>query len=87
MNRESIRNLAANELALPTSPFFFASSIEEVHEHIRSIGFPCIMKPIMSSSGKGQSVLKSEADIEKAFKDACENGRGGINRVIVEGFV
>ena len=71
MNRESIRNLAANELALPTSPFFFASTVEEVHEHIRSIGFPCIMKPIMSSSGKGQSVLKSEADIEKAFKDAC----------------
>ena len=87
MNREEIRNLAACELSLPTSPFFFASTIEEIYENIHKIGFPCIMKPIMSSSGKGQSVLKSEADIEGAFKEALEHGRGGMARVIVEGFV
>ena len=87
MNREAIRTLAAEELSLPTSAYFFASTIEEIKENIHKIGFPCIMKPIMSSSGKGQSVLKSEADIENAFAEACEHGRGGIKRVIVEGFV
>ena len=87
MNREAIRTLAAEELSLPTSPYFFASSVEEVKENIHKIGFPCIMKPIMSSSGKGQSVLKSEADIENSFKEAIEHGRGGLGRVIVEGFV
>ncbi|SKA60619.1 formate-dependent phosphoribosylglycinamide formyltransferase [Succinivibrio dextrinosolvens DSM 3072] len=87
MNREAIRTLAAEELSLPTSPYFFASSVSEIKEQIGRIGFPCIMKPIMSSSGKGQSVLKSEGDIEKAFEDACHNGRGGMDRVIVEGFV
>lgn len=87
MNREAIRTLAAEELSLPTSPYFFASDIETIKEKIHQIGFPCFMKPIMSSSGKGQSVLKSEADIEKAFAEACEHGRGGMKRVIVEGFV
>ena len=87
MNRAAIRTLAAEELSLPTSAYFFASTIEEIKENIHKIGFPCIMKPIMSSSGKGQSVLKSEADIENAFAEACEHGRGGIKRVIVEGFV
>ncbi|MGN0893432.1 MAG: formate-dependent phosphoribosylglycinamide formyltransferase [Succinivibrio sp.] len=87
MNREAIRTLAAEELSLPTSPYFFAQDIKEIKENIHKVGFPCIMKPIMSSSGKGQSVLKSEADIESAFKEAVEHGRGGIARVIVEGFV
>ena len=87
MNREAIRTLAAEELSLPTSAYFFASTIEEIKENIHKIGFPCIMKPIMSSSGKGQSVLKSEADIENAFAEACEHGRGGIKRVIVPGCV
>lgn len=87
MNRESIRTLAAEELSLPTSPYFFASTLEEIKENISKVGFPCIMKPIMSSSGKGQSVLKSEADIENSFKLACENGRGHIAKVIVEGFI
>lgn len=87
MNREEIRTLAAEELSLPTSPYFFASDIETIKDKIHQIGFPCFMKPIMSSSGKGQSVLKSEADIEKAFAEACEHGRGGMKRVIVEGFV
>ncbi|MBO8415661.1 MAG: formate-dependent phosphoribosylglycinamide formyltransferase [Proteobacteria bacterium] len=87
MNREAIRTLAANTLNLPTSPFFFASSEEEIRENIDKVGFPCIMKPIMSSSGKGQSTLKSEKDIEEAWQKACTEGRGHENRVIVEGFV
>ena len=87
MNREAIRTLAANTLNLPTSPFFFASSIGEVKKNIEKVGFPCIMKPIMSSSGKGQSTLKSEDDIEKSWEKACSEGRGHENRVIVEGFV
>ncbi len=87
MNREAIRTLAANTLNLPTSPFFFASSAEEIHENIDKVGFPCIMKPIMSSSGKGQSTLRSESDIEESWNKACNEGRGHENRVIVEGFV
>ena len=87
MNREAIRTLAAEELNLPTSSYFFASSVEEIEENIHKVGFPCIMKPVMSSSGKGQSLLKSAEDIANSFKLACENGRGGKDRVIVEGFV
>lgn len=87
MNREAIRNLAANTLHLPTSPFFFASSAAEVRQNIESVGFPCIMKPVMSSSGKGQSTLKSESDIDTAWAKACTEGRGHENRVIVEGMV
>ncbi len=87
MNREAIRTLAAEELNLPTSPYFFASSVEEIEKNIHKVGFPCIMKPVMSSSGKGQSVLRSTEDIANSFKLACENGRGGKDRVIVEGFV
>ncbi len=87
MNREAIRTLAAETLQLPTSPYFFASSIDEVRANIQKVGFPCVMKPIMSSSGKGQSVLRSEDDIERCFNYACEHGRGGMTRVIVESFV
>ncbi len=87
MNREAIRNLAANELDLPTSPFFFASSLEEVKDNIHTVGYPCIMKPVMSSSGKGQNTIRNEEDIERAWIDACTSGRGGEARVIVEGFV
>lgn len=87
MNREAIRNLAANELNLPTSPFFFASSAEEVHANIDKVGYPCIMKPVMSSSGKGQSTIHNEEDIDIAWNKACTEGRGHENRVIVEGFV
>ncbi len=87
MNREAIRTLAAEELNLPTSAYFFASSVEEIKKNIEKVGFPCIMKPVMSSSGKGQSLLKSTEDIAPSFKLACENGRGGKERVIVEGFV
>jgi phosphoribosylglycinamide formyltransferase 2 len=87
MNREGIRRLAAEELGLKTSPYRFASSHSEYVEAIAAVGLPCVVKPIMSSSGKGQSAVKTEADIEKAWQYAQEGGRAGAGKVIVEGFV
>lgn len=87
MNREGIRRLAAEELDIPTSPYFFAETYDEYKEAIANIGLPCVVKPIMSSSGKGQSTLKSESDIEAAWTYAQEGGRAGKGKVIVEGFV
>lgn len=87
MNREGIRRLAAEELGLPTSPYRFAGSLQECREAVMEIGFPCLIKPVMSSSGKGQSVLHSEADIEAAWDYAQAGGRAGKGRVIVEGFI
>lgn len=87
MNREGIRRLAAEELGLTTSPYAFASNKEEFIEAVKKIGMPCVVKPIMSSSGHGQSVIRSQEDIEKAWKTAQEGGRAGAGRVIVEGFV
>lgn len=87
MNREGIRRLAAEKLGLPTSPYAFASNKEEFVEAVKKIGMPCVVKPIMSSSGHGQSVIRSQEDIEKAWKNAQEGGRAGAGRVIVEGFV
>lgn len=87
MNREGIRRLAAEELKLPTSPYLFADDETQFREAIAVIGLPCVVKPIMSSSGKGQSLLKSEADIERAWNYAQAGGRAGAGRVIVEGFV
>ena len=87
MNREGIRRLAAEELQLPTSNYRFADSEEQFRAAIAEIGMPCVVKPIMSSSGKGQSVVKSESDIEKSWRYAQEGGRAGHGRVIVEGFV
>jgi len=87
MNREGIRRLAAEELAIPTSPYEFADSIEDFAAAVERIGIPCVVKPIMSSSGKGQSVIKSVADIQAAWDYAQEGGRAGKGRVIVEGFV
>ena len=87
MNREGIRRLAAEELGLRTSPFEFAATKEEFLAAIERIGLPCVVKPIMSSSGKGQSTLKTEADIEPAWQYAQEGGRAGAGKVIVEGFV
>jgi len=87
MNREGIRCLAAEELGLRTSPFEFAATKEEFLGAIERIGLPCVVKPIMSSSGKGQSTLKTEADIEPAWQYAQEGGRAGAGKVIVEGFV
>ena len=87
MNREGIRTLAAEKLGLPTSNYKFASTREEFDAAIKEIGIPCVVKPIMSSSGHGQSTVKSEADIDAAWKEAQEGGRAGAGRVIVEGFV
>ena len=87
MNREGIRRLAAEDLGLPTSPYRFAATEEEYREAIREIGLPCVVKPIMSSSGKGQSLLRSEADVVPAWQYAQEGGRAGKGKVIVEGFV
>jgi phosphoribosylglycinamide formyltransferase 2 len=87
MNREGIRRLAAEQLGLRTSPYRFANSEEEYRAAVREIGFPCVIKPIMSSSGKGQSVVQSEPDIARAWSYAQEGGRAGKGKVIVEGFV
>ena len=87
MNREGIRRLAAEELGLPTSPYHFADTFEVYAEAVKSVGYPCVVKPIMSSSGKGQSVLKSDADLRSAWNYAQEGGRAGKGRVIVEGFI
>lgn len=87
MNREGIRRLAAEELGLPTSPYRFADSFEDYAAAVAALGFPCVVKPIMSSSGKGQSLLRGEADVRKAWDYAQEGGRAGKGRVIVEGFI
>ncbi len=87
MNREGIRRLAAEELGVKTSPYRFADTYEEFKAAVEAIGIPCVVKPIMSSSGHGQSVIKSENDIDRAWHIAQEGGRAGAGRVIVEGFV
>lgn len=87
MNREGIRRLAAEELGLPTSPYRFASTKEEFLEAVEAIGIPCVVKPVMSSSGHGQSTVKSPEDVEAAWNEAQSGGRAGAGRVIVEGFV
>ncbi|TAJ22947.1 MAG: formate-dependent phosphoribosylglycinamide formyltransferase, partial [Rugosibacter sp.] len=92
MNREGIRRLAAEELGLPTSPYRFADSLAELQAAIEGgtddgIGYPCIIKPVMSSSGKGQSLIKSAADVATAWDYAQAGGRVGAGRVIVEGFI
>ncbi|MUK25692.1 formate-dependent phosphoribosylglycinamide formyltransferase [Aliivibrio fischeri] len=87
MNREGIRRLAAEELQLPTSPYRFVDSYEELVEAVKFVGMPCVIKPVMSSSGKGQSVIKTEADIRTSWDYAQDGGRSGAGRVIVEGFV
>lgn len=87
MNREAIRRLAAEKLGLPTARYQFADTHEEFLAAVEAIGIPCVVKPIMSSSGHGQSTVKCEADIEKAWAISQEGGRAGAGRVIVEGFV
>ena len=87
MNREGIRRLAAEELGVKTSPYKFAADYEEFKDAIDAIGMPCVIKPIMSSSGHGQSVVKTADDIDYAWKYAQEGGRAGAGKVIVEGFV
>lgn len=87
MNREGIRRLAAETLGVKTSPYRFASDYEEFKKAVDEIGIPCVVKPVMSSSGHGQSMIKKVEDIEKAWHIAQEGGRAGAGRVIVEGFV
>ncbi|MEZ9233557.1 formate-dependent phosphoribosylglycinamide formyltransferase [Vibrio amylolyticus] len=87
MNREGIRRLAAEKLELTTSPYKFADNYEEFKAAVDFAGLPCVCKPVMSSSGKGQSVIKTEDDIQKAWDYAQEGGRTGAGRVIVEGFI
>ena len=87
MNREGIRRLAAEELGLKTSPYQFAETEEEFKNAVSEIGIPCVVKPIMSSSGKGQSTIKKEEDIQAAWDYAQAGGRAGRGNVIVEGFV
>lgn len=87
MNREGIRRLAAEELGLKTSPFRFASHRDEFDQAVKAIGMPCVVKPIMSSSGKGQSTIRSLEQVEQAWEYAQQGGRAGQGKVIVEGFV
>lgn len=87
MNREGIRRLAAEELGIKTSPYKFAETEAEFRQAIEEIGIPCVVKPIMSSSGHGQSTVKSADQIDAAWREAQEGGRAGAGRVIVEGFV
>lgn len=87
MNREGIRRLAAEELGIKTSPYRFAANYDEFRKAVAELGIPCVVKPIMSSSGHGQSTIKEEASIDAAWRDAQEGGRAGAGKVIVEGFV
>jgi phosphoribosylglycinamide formyltransferase 2 len=87
MDREGIRRVAAEELGLATSPYRFADTLEEYRAAVAAIGLPCVVKPVMSSSGKGQSVVRSPGDVERAWKYAQAGGRAGAGRVIVEGFI
>ena len=87
MNREGIRRLAAEELGIPTSKYEFAQTEDEFNAAVQRIGFPCVVKPVMSSSGHGQSVVRNESQVAEAWKISQEGGRAGGGKVIVEGFV
>ena len=87
MNRKAIRDLAAKELGLKTAKYFYAKTLEEMTEAAHNVGFPCVIKPLMSSSGHGQSVVRTEADLESAFHEAMEGSRGDVKEVIVEEFI
>ncbi|WP_062530433.1 formate-dependent phosphoribosylglycinamide formyltransferase [Demequina rhizosphaerae] len=87
MDREGIRRLAAEELGLPTSPYVFVDTVDGLRDAVAEVGLPCVVKPVMSSSGKGQSVIRSLDDVDAAWTYAVEGGRAGGTRIIVEGFV
>lgn len=87
MNRKAIRDLAAKDLGLKTANYRYAKSFNELQAAVKEVGIPCVVKPLMSSSGKGQSVIKTDEDIEKAWKIAADKGRGDLQEVIVEAFV
>ncbi len=87
MNRKAIRDLAAKELGLRTAKYFYAKTLDELKEHSREIGFPCVVKPLMSSSGHGQSTVKSADELEAAFNAAMEGSRGDVKEIIIEEFI
>lgn len=87
MNRRAIRDLAAQDLGLKTAPYRYATSLAELQEGVAAVGMPCVVKPLMSSSGKGQSVIRTEADIETAWNYALEGSRGDLAEIIVEAFI
>lgn len=87
MNRKAIRDLAAKELGLRTAKYFYAKTLDELKEHSKEIGFPCVIKPLMSSSGHGQSVVKGADELEKAFNEAMEGSRGDVKEIIIEEFI
>lgn len=87
MNRKAIRDLAAKELGLKTAKYFYAKTFDELKAHAEEIGFPCVVKPLMSSSGKGQSLVKSEADLQHAWEYAMGGSRGDLHEVIIEEFI
>jgi phosphoribosylglycinamide formyltransferase 2 len=87
MNRKAIRDLAARELGVKTANYRYATTLDELRKSVSEVGFPCVVKPLMSSSGKGQSVIKAESDIEKSWNYAVEGSRGDIMEVIVEEFI
>ena len=87
MNRKLIRDLAAKELGLRTAPYAYASNLEEFEKAVETIGLPCVVKPLMSSSGKGQSVVKEVSELKAAFSYAMEGSRGDLKEIIIEGFI
>ena len=87
MNRKAIRDLAAKELGLKTARYFYAKSLDELKAAAAEIGYPCVVKPLMSSSGKGQSVVKGPEGLEQAWKYGCEGSRGDIRELIIEEFL
>lgn len=87
MNRKAIRDLAARELGLKTAPYIYASTLEDFRKAVNEIGIPCVVKPLMSSSGKGQSIIKNNNEIDKAWHYASTGGRGDHSEVIIEGFI
>ena len=87
MNRKAIRDLAAKELGLRTAKYFYAKTLDELKAHSNEIGFPCVVKPLMSSSGHGQSIVKSADELEKAFNAAMEGSRGDVKEIIIEEFI
>lgn len=87
MNRKAIRDLAAVELGIRTAPYRYATSLKELEQAAEEVGIPCVVKPLMSSSGKGQSTVRSKDDLAKAWESAVEKGRGDLAEVIVEGFI
>ena len=87
MNRRAIRDLAAQDLGLKTAPYQYATSLSELQEGVAAVGMPCVVKPLMSSSGKGQSVIRTAADIETAWNYALEGSRGDLAEIIVEAFI